>query len=69
MGYGTLFGISGRRLSCLSRQPRSVECTAFRFLLDNLTRAFTAVHSTQYLLSNDSLILQLYFGGFHIFIA
>ena len=42
----TLFGISGRCLGCLSRQPRSVECTAFTFPLVNLTRVLTAVHST-----------------------
>ena len=43
--HGTLFGISGQCLKCLSRWPRIVECTAFTFSLDNLTRAFTAVHS------------------------
>ena len=37
------------------------------FLLDNLTRAFTAVHSTQYSSLNHSLILKLHFVVAYIY--
>ena len=41
----------------------TVECIAFMFPLDNLTRAFMAV------LSNHFSMPQLYFGTLHSFIA
>ena len=47
----------------------TVECTAFMFPLDNLTRASTAAHSTKNLLSNHFSASQLHFGTLHSFIA